>query len=276
MVNPIDCFAEKLAGADYDGDYVKIIDDEKFVKAAKNDLPLIEIPVVKSLEDKFPKFNNDEERNKREDEWTAVEWNTVENTFSNSVGVYTNYAFNIAAEAYNESSGNEETKKIAEEQLNLMTILIGLEIDSAKTGKKPYIPDEFKKGKEYFLYKKNQIKKNGYYRKDTKEQFDEVCNLNNLQNIIDTKQNKVMKQTSLEIGKTINTINLIELLSNTKLEGSNLTTKQKNMMTALFIAHFEITNKYYDESEYLSDKEFKWITEILNLQGKLSNPNDNS
>jgi len=93
MINPVDCFAERLSGADYDGDMVKIIDNEIFVAAANHDLPLIKIPGP-------PDPNHKDVISQR------LEWKTIGNTFNNSVGLYSNYAFSIALRAYEVNSAS--------------------------------------------------------------------------------------------------------------------------------------------------------------------------
>jgi hypothetical protein len=145
MINPKSLFAERLSGADYDGDFVKVIQNETFVNAAKHNLPIIKIP--------------------GEDGGTGTiggndEWCTLKNTFSSNVGKYTNYAFSHAARAY-ANAGSKEEKEYAEKRLNLLTILVGLEIDSAKTGIKPVLTKGLSvKENEPFLHRKEWIKNN--------------------------------------------------------------------------------------------------------------------
>ena len=247
MVNPADCFAERLAGADYDGDIVKIIDNEIFVEAAKpaKSLPIIKIPNLGKSKMEINENN---------------EWTTVKNTFSSNVGKYTNYAFNIAAEAYNNNLPNE-TKESAQKNLNLMTILIGLEIDSAKTGVKPYIPSEIINDNENFLIMKYYIEKHGYYYKSKTKIDDDECNLNKLQNIIDKKLETIKKPRT-------QTLKLDQLLDGKKLKNVKFTAEQKNMMTALIIAYSELTSEYYNES----DPHYKpsgYIMDTLMRQEKL-------
>jgi hypothetical protein len=71
-----------------------------------------------------------------------------------------------------------------------MTILIGLEIDSAKTGIKPLIPRSFIDNNEYFLNVISNIKKYGFYYKSKNKQSESQCNLNKLQDIINDIKSK--------------------------------------------------------------------------------------
>ena len=131
--------AERLGGADYDGDMVKTIADpiinacvrrnydidrfEKY-KSLKNqeNLPLLMIPAA-------------EPRIASAHDWEA-RFEAVRDTFSSRVGQICNAALDRSIIAYNENSKGEERRRCREET-ELLAILTGLEIDSAKSGVRP-------------------------------------------------------------------------------------------------------------------------------------------
>jgi len=140
-----------LSGCDFDGDLVKIVSEPIIVKAivdsvySKNGqqrrLPTIDIPSIGSTDAVAP---------------DAVDYETVKNTFSNSVGYISNLAIKFGKEEYTrgEDSG-KYAGKCAE-----CTIVTGLEIDAAKTGRHPNLEllealDTHEK--DYFLQVKEQI-----------------------------------------------------------------------------------------------------------------------
>ena len=134
----VDCqvlAAERLGGADYDGDMVKTIaspivnqcvrrnyDDFAEKRHNLNNIPLLMIPSI----DPLIRDAND---------WQA-RFETVKNTFSSRVGQISNAALNRSIIAYNENSTAEERERYRQE-VETLAILTGLEIDSAKSGVKP-------------------------------------------------------------------------------------------------------------------------------------------
>lgn len=136
--------AERLGGADYDGDMIKTISDpilnacvrrnynlyryEKH-KSLTNieNIPLLMIPTVQ------PQIRS-------ADDWEA-RFETVRSTFSSRVGQICNAALDRSIIAYNENSDAEERERCREETETL-AILTGLEIDSAKSGIRPDL-DEY-------------------------------------------------------------------------------------------------------------------------------------
>ena len=134
MVNTHVLAAERLGGADYDGDMVRTIasplvnrcvqrnyDDESDLSNRFN-IPLLSIPSV----DPMIRDAND---------WEA-RFETVKNTFSSRVGQISNAALNRSIIAYNENSSEEERERYRQE-VETLAILTGLEIDSAKSGVRP-------------------------------------------------------------------------------------------------------------------------------------------
>jgi len=132
MVDSRSLIADRLGGADYDGDTVHIY-AEPMLNACirrnyqgglenENNLPLLKIPAAKP-------FMADAQ------DWQA-RFETVKSTFSSRVGQISNAALRRSIQAYDESlpaAQREEYRK----QTEILTILTGLEIDSAKTGIKP-------------------------------------------------------------------------------------------------------------------------------------------
>ena len=127
--------AERLGGADYDGDMVKTIASPVVNRCVRrnydslngnldnhNNLPLLMIPNIEPL----IRDAND---------WQA-RFETVKNTFSSRVGQISNAALNRSIIAYNENSTAEERDRYRQE-VETLAILTGLEIDSAKSGVKP-------------------------------------------------------------------------------------------------------------------------------------------
>ena len=131
--------AERLGGADFDGDQVKTIADPLVNRCVQRNydggiensanLPLLYIPAEE------PVIRN------------AFQWHdrylTVKDTFSSRVGQISNAAFNRSVIAYSENSDPEE-RELCRQDVETLTILTGLEIDSAKSGVKPDL-DEYLK-----------------------------------------------------------------------------------------------------------------------------------
>lgn len=144
MVGYTSLAAERLGGADYDGDMIKTISDPilnecvkrniyhdpprpRSVFSRSHNLPLLMIPTAQ------PQIRN-------ADDWEA-RFETVRSTFSSRVGQICNAALDRSIIAYNENSDVEERERCREETETL-AILTGLEIDSAKSGIRPDL-DEY-------------------------------------------------------------------------------------------------------------------------------------
>ena len=144
--DPASLAAERLGGADFDGDMVKTIADptlnrcvnRNYRQAGKQEqmiyeegdippdiyknIPLLHIPA-------------EEPRIRDANDWHA-RFETVRDTFSSRVGLISNTAFRKSVIAYNENSDAQEREAL-EHEIEMLTILTGLEIDSAKSGIKP-------------------------------------------------------------------------------------------------------------------------------------------
>ena len=132
--------AQRLGGADYDGDMIKTISDPIVNECVKRNyfsgsidhsfnIPLLYIPaedpVLRDADNWYDRFV------------------TVRDTFSNRIGQLCNTAFDRSVIAYDENLTAEEKKKYREET-ELLAILTGLEIDAAKSGVRPYLDEYFR------------------------------------------------------------------------------------------------------------------------------------
>ena len=132
--------AERLGGADFDGDMVKTIADPIVNRCVRRNydslphdplnnrwnLPLLKIPAETA-------------QVRSADDWMA-RFETVRDTFSSRIGQICNAALDRSTIAYNENSDAEERQRCREET-ELLAILTGLEIDSAKTGVRPNLEE---------------------------------------------------------------------------------------------------------------------------------------
>lgn len=135
MVDPHMLAAERLGGADYDGDMVRTIASPLINQCVRrnyyeysneltntDNLPLLMIPTI----DPLIRDAND---------WES-RYETVKNTLSARTGQISNAALNRSIQAYNENSTAEDRDRYRKE-VEMLAILTGLEIDSGKSGVKP-------------------------------------------------------------------------------------------------------------------------------------------
>ena len=141
MVSADTLAAERLGGADYDGDLIKTIADPVLNRCVKRNyeydvyqklsnntnLPLLKIPSLSA-----PLSNANDWREK---------FRTVENTFAAHIGQICNAAMDRSVIAYSENADPEERKRYRRE-IETLAILSGLEIDAAKSGVRPDL-DEY-------------------------------------------------------------------------------------------------------------------------------------
>lgn len=143
MVSAASLAADRLGGADYDGDLIRTISDPIVNRCVLRDYeyelyqtlnnnttaPFLRIPALtgpkKSARDWYARFE------------------TVRDTFSTRIGQICNAALDRSVIAYHENADAEQRKRCRRET-ELLAILTGLEIDSAKTGIRPDL-DEFLK-----------------------------------------------------------------------------------------------------------------------------------
>ncbi|MBQ8238264.1 MAG: hypothetical protein IJZ39_08985, partial [Oscillospiraceae bacterium] len=132
MVDSRSLIPERLGGADYDGDMIKTISDPLMNRCvARNygnnyenegNLPLLKIPAAEPILADVQ-------------DWKA-RFETVKATFSSRVGQISNAALRRSIIAYDENTTAEE-KQQCRQETEVLAILTGLEIDSAKSGIKP-------------------------------------------------------------------------------------------------------------------------------------------
>ena len=145
MVDSHTLTAERLGGADFDGDMIKTISDpilntcvkrnyqdysSDITRQTNGNIPLLKIPTVE------PQIRD-------ANDWYA-RFETVRNTFSSRVGQISNAALDRSVIAYNENSDSELQQRCREET-EILAILTGLEIDSAKSGVKPDLSEYLNK-----------------------------------------------------------------------------------------------------------------------------------
>lgn len=160
MVEPWSLIAERLGGADYDGDMVKVIYEPVICESIashykatnekagdnfsnRNNLPLLSIPTAK------PQLRNANDLHAR--------FEAVKSTFSSRVGQISNAALDRSILAYDENA-NADIKEKCRQETETLAILTGLEIDSAKSGIKPdlsaYLHTDDKPRSRYLKYKR--------------------------------------------------------------------------------------------------------------------------
>ena len=159
MVPQFSFVPQALGGADFDGDMVKLITDKRINRAINETcyyedmekcgkkhvrrLPVVMIPDTPPRTILLPE--------------SGVDFQTLKDTFSSKVGELSNCAFYYGKLEYDEKNPNPEFDLMCETG----TILVGLEIDAAKTGRHPFLEDYFSKKteKDYFIARKEEIDK---------------------------------------------------------------------------------------------------------------------
>lgn len=151
--------AERLGGADYDGDMIKTISDPILNACVRRNYNLYRYEKHKSLTntENIPllMIPTAQPQIRSADDWEA-RFETVRSTFSSRVGQICNAALDRSIIAYNENSDAEERERCREETETL-AILTGLEIDSAKSGIRPdldeYLTHKTVKRSNFLKYK---------------------------------------------------------------------------------------------------------------------------
>jgi len=168
---------DRLGGADFDGDMVKTIADPVLADCVHRNIggglidyfgyasgiPVLKIPSATPLQ-------------RDADDWQA-RFETVKSTFSTRIGQICNAAFDRSIIGYDENSSAEERQQYAEET-ELLSILTGLEIDSAKSGIRPDLSDFLNRksvSRSIFLKYKNivsDVSNPRWYEPTKKERLD--------------------------------------------------------------------------------------------------------
>ncbi len=168
--------ADRLGGADYDGDMIKTITDSILNACVERNYSNEE-SIDNHSNIPFLKIPSAEPQLRDADDWYA-RFETVRSTFSSRVGQISNAALDRSIIAYNENSDAEERERLRKE-VETLAILTGLEIDSAKSGVKPDLSEYLGKGnrkKNIFLRYKYMTEKNGgrseYYEETPKKRLE--------------------------------------------------------------------------------------------------------
>ena len=151
--------AERLGGADYDGDMIKTISDPILNACVRRNYNLFRYEKHKSLTntENIPllMIPTAQPQIRSADDW-ETRFETVRSTFSSRVGQICNAALDRSIIAYNENSDAEERERCRKETETL-AILTGLEIDSAKSGIRPdldeYLTHKTVKRSDFLKYK---------------------------------------------------------------------------------------------------------------------------
>lgn len=191
MVSTNSTAAMALGGADFDGDLVKVVSDKRVVRAVERgnvdkNLPPIEIPSTVSMP--YPLGDK-------------VPLRVIVDTFSNKVGLVSNWAVKLAEKEYSAELVEEKYKDACAK----CTVVVGLEIDAAKTGSHP--EENIKEikalaeacGKNLFLESKKVVEKilQGHYSPNVK------CEKNSLRLYFSKDDNKPKLEVPIEEGKSI-------------------------------------------------------------------------
>lgn len=146
MVNAYDITAQRLNGADYDGDLAMVHNNKIFMKGIDNNLP-----ITIDVDDKITA--------------QEVEYN-VENIISftkKSLDSRIGEISNCASSYSNKLAKDEKTKKKYEDNTCLLSVINGKEIDYVKTGIRWNVPSQISRNSKplpYFLkYKYPKLKK---------------------------------------------------------------------------------------------------------------------
>ena len=151
--------AERLGGADYDGDMIKTISDPILNACVRRNYNLYRYEKHKSLTniENIPllMIPTAQPQIRNADDWEA-RFETVRSTFSSRVGQICNAALDRSIIAYNENS-DAEARERCREETETLAILTGLEIDSAKSGIRPdldeYLTHKAVKRSDFLKYK---------------------------------------------------------------------------------------------------------------------------
>ncbi len=139
MVDSLTLIPERLGGADFDGDMIKTVADplvntciaRNYNGGVNFDYISARLPVLK-IPSAEPLIRDAED-------WQA-RFEAVRSTFDTRIGQICNAAFDRSIVAYNEALDEGERKRLREET-EVLEILAGLEIDSAKSGVKPELSE---------------------------------------------------------------------------------------------------------------------------------------
>ena len=141
MVDSRSLIPDRLGGADYDGDMVKTIADPLVNNCVHKGYENTASSPVLKIPSADPIIADANDWHKRME--------TVKSTFSSRVGQISNAALRRGIIAYDENSQSDE-RAASRQDVEILAILTGLEIDSAKSGVKPDLSEylEVRKAKK--------------------------------------------------------------------------------------------------------------------------------
>ena len=177
MIDPRILAAERLGGADYDGDMIRTVSEplvnecvsRNYASADldhRSNIPLLKIP---SAEPQIHKLNDD-----------IARFETIRNTFSSRIGQISNAALDRSIIAYDENSAAAERERCRRE-VETLAILTGLEIDSSKSGIKPDLSGYLGSGRaersiflKYKYLQENKDVSTAWYQPSNKKKLREL------------------------------------------------------------------------------------------------------
>ncbi len=158
MINPSSLASERLGGADYDGDTVLVIRDKKIVQPVLNSI--VHSCDKKLVYDYLPcKIPSLRGKTMQYDDY-ADRLQCLQNTFSSRVGILSYEAIIRSSIIYDKENSVDNNHAIISDY----TMLNGLEIDSAKSGRKPkFTPSKYEDiyDLKAFMKAKNDYELNG-------------------------------------------------------------------------------------------------------------------
>lgn len=145
MVDSHTLAAERLGGADFDGDMIKTIAEPILNACVKRNYQEYATDLFRQISGNIPllKIPAAEPQIRDANDWYA-RFETVRNTFSSRVGQISNAALDRSVIAYNENS-DSDLRQRCKDETEILAILTGLEIDSAKSGVKPDLSEYLNK-----------------------------------------------------------------------------------------------------------------------------------
>ena len=236
MVSPASLVAQRMGGADYDGDKVRLIEskiyniplEEKIIDSAgeKLKLPLIRIEPAAALKEKW----SDQYRQREYELYRAIN--------ENRVGKFSNLAFKLGCLAYGFCEDEEYKKKTLD-----FTIYTGLELDSVKSGVRPKINEgNYKKIKNDnpFLQMKDgqSMGKILYYKdldkkvRETKTEMD--VSMERTNDIEKESIKRALRSMPQDLQSAILLLPYYVKEENKKINKSDKAEKQKNSETYIF------------------------------------------
>ena len=256
-----------LGGADFDGDYVKLIVDPFICRAIlsgtyyknkegnyKRKLP---IPVIRGWGSNISNLEDDKSARAKK------LYKLIDTTFDNRVGLISNLAISYGAKEYSyKQTGKEKPGQISE--CVKCTILTGLEIDAAKNGARPKLKESLKDTQE-----KESNKNFSYIFLTVKNKLEDVNTYAGVRSI-HSDPKRLGKALIWNKEKKINE-ELVELHYEKEKEGEqegNESTETNNKKQILEILIEEMINCIQEKREIIQTRENNNDAEEKNVSSK--------